>query len=132
MAFNDIFPHFGSAGSLLSGLQVLTRSPLFTRLWVLIFGETQESSPEGFSARRSATWADLPNLLLVMLKVLLEIRDRLREIKEGIDYCGHWLELITDDRLRAAFAEAGLDWDSDLSNADPEDRRRDASASEES
>lgn len=130
MAFHDIFPHFGSAGSLLSGLDVLRR--FLAWLWALIFGEPQESTPEGILARPSATWADLPNLLLVILKVLLEIRDRLREINEGIDYCGHWLELIFEDRLRAAFADIGLDRDSDSSNVVPENSRRGASASEES
>lgn len=130
MAFDDIFPHFGAAGSTISGLEVLAR--LFARLWAFFFGKPQESTPEGFMARPSASWADLPNLLLVILKVMLEIHDRLREINEGIDYCGSWLELITEERHRAAFADAGLDWDSHSSNTDQKSGVAHTPASEES
>jgi hypothetical protein len=51
----------------------------------------------------------VPNLLLDILKVLLDIRGCLGEIKANTDYCGSWLEMITDNGLEAAFAAAGLD-----------------------
>ncbi|KAH8770199.1 hypothetical protein F5883DRAFT_643522 [Diaporthe sp. PMI_573] len=84
MAFDDIFPHLGSAGSAFSGLEVLYR--FFAWLWAKIFGEPQESTPEGFLARPSATWSAVPNLLLAILKVLLEISDRLQQFEDaGMD-----------------------------------------------
>ncbi|KKY39302.1 hypothetical protein UCDDA912_g00655 [Diaporthe ampelina] len=99
MAFNDIFPHIGSTGSAFSGLEVSYR--FFAWLWAKFFGEPQESTPEGFAARDSATWSAVPNLLLAILKVLLEINDHLRQINEGMDRCRLWLEPINDSIGRA-------------------------------
>ncbi|POS80970.1 hypothetical protein DHEL01_v200643 [Diaporthe helianthi] len=120
MAFVDIFPHIGSAGSLLSGLEVLVR--FYAWLWAKLFGKPQESTPEGFVARPSANWADLPNLLLAILKVLSEINGRACSIKEDVDYCRQWLEFIAEERLKERFEDAGLEWDGPLFNPCP--RRR--------